>query len=157
MRLNISQVLLIEAIICITLIGILAGLQARSFSRTEKVVKVFHAVSLSVLLKQDIYTYFAFYGRWPNTIDLKNIPQRVDESKEIKKVDVVKGSIFITYNENNFSFNNKVIAFRKAEFIGVPGTPVNWLCGYQQVPNGMTVDVENKTTINKEYMPRGCI
>lgn len=157
MRLNISQVLLFEAIIVVTLIGVLTGLAARSYSKTVKVVTVFEALSLSVLLKQDVYTYFAFYGMWPDSVDLKNIPQYVDESKGIKKVEVVRGSFFITYNEKHFAFKNKVLAFRKAQFIGVPGSPVNWLCGYQQVPKGMTVDVENKTTISKEYMPKGCV
>ncbi len=157
MRLNVSQVLLFEAIIVVSLIGILAGLAARSYFKTEKVVTVTEALSLSVLLKQDVYTYFAFYGRWPDSVDLKKIPQYVNDSKGIKKVDVVRGSFFITYNEKYFFFKNKVIAFRKAQFIDVPGSPVNWLCGYQQVPKGMTVDVENKTTISKEYMPKGCI
>lgn len=157
MRLNMPQVLLFEAIIVITLIGVLIGLAARSYSKTKRVVIVSHALSLSAIIKDDIYTYYAFYGRWPNSADLKRIPQYVNEFKGIKKIEVVRGSIFITYNEKYFSFNNKVLVFRKAQFINVPGSPINWLCGYQSVPEGMTVDVENKTTISKEYMPKGCV
>lgn len=156
MKLNMTQVLFIEALIVIGLLGILVSISVNSHSKTVKVVTISEALSLANILKQDIYVHYAYYGEWPDATQLKKIPDYEKEFEGISKIEVLRGSFFLTYGDKYQYMAGKVLAFRKAQFINEPGTPVNWLCGYQKAPSGMTVDIDNRTTIKKKYMPKGC-
>ena len=157
MKANIPQILFVEAIIVIALIGVLSGLAVKSYTKIIKVVSLFEGIELAVPLKQDIYAYYSYYGIWPNSNDMKKIEKYEKNFKGIKKIDVIKGSFFITFTGKVMELDNKTLAFRKVQFTDVPGSPVNWLCGYQKTPTGMSVDIENKTTVNNMYLPKGCI
>lgn len=150
------QRLTLEIIFSIALIGILSALAIREYGDTVKAVSILEAQSLAAHLKSDIYRSYALSGVWPQTEDLKVVKQYKNEFEAIDEITVFNGSITLTFNNKYKNLSNKKITFRKAEFKNKPGTPIIWLCGYQKIPNGMTVDMVNSTDIQKSILPVMC-
>jgi len=138
------------------IIGLLGGVAVKSYSNTLKVASTVSAVSAVSFLKSRIYRFYAMQNRWPNTDDIVLDEYYRKNLKDIREIRIDKGSIDIVFTMARNDNNLKILSFRKAEFKNVPGSTLIWLCGYQPIPNGMTVDKENNTTLNRSELPHIC-
>jgi len=145
-----------EAMLVFTLIGILSAIAIKDYSRTINITIVTSALSESWPVKSEIYSFYAKNGDWPDLADLNKLEKHIKESKLIEQVRVKSGSFDIIFGEGNSAIGGKTLSFRKAQFAGLQGTPVLWVCGFRNVPQGMSVNVENHTTISIDYMPQHC-
>ncbi len=144
-----------ELVFVLTVIGVLVGLAVKPYASTLKITSAMSAVSVASFLKSEVYRFYVIHNRWPDSEDIVIDEYYRKELKDIREIRIDKGSIDIEFN-NISGLKSQVLSFRKAEFKNVPGSTLIWLCGYQPVPNGMTVDKVNRTSINRSELPHIC-
>jgi type IV pilus assembly protein PilA len=59
-------------------------------------------------------------------------------------------------NRGNKNINGKTVSLRPAVVVDAPAVPIAWVGGYASVPNGMTVQGENKTDVMLRHLPMSC-
>ena len=59
-------------------------------------------------------------------------------------------------NKASKPLKGKILSFRPAVVTGSPQSPIAWLCGYDEPVTGMQAVGDNKTDLEKEYLPAAC-
>lgn len=139
------------------ILGVLISLALSYYSAITGRLSVIVAASNITPLEQEIYGYYALNGRWPDSPDeLDMLQDEQYQSGERGNFILEKGSLHVTLVSQDKNVNGKVISFRKATFHDQQDTPTLWLCGYQPIPDGMIVDVKNRTNLDIQYMTSRC-
>jgi len=75
----------------------------------------------------------------------------------VTSVAIVSGAINITFgNRANNAIKGKVLTLRPAVVTDTPIVPVAWICGGAPVPDKMTANGDNKTSVPNAYLPFRC-
>ena len=145
-----------EIMLVIAILGLLVGSAIRAYSQTIRITQTTATVSSVAFLKSMIYRFYVFNRRWPETGDIVLNQDHREEMKQIREIRIYNGSFEIEFNDYFPNLESKVLAFRRAQFSNVPGSTTIWLCGYQPVPTGMSVDRKNTTTVSIKDLPYIC-
>ncbi len=138
------------------IIGLLTSIAVQYYLRTFQVSLTSVALSMSGPLKSEIHAFYIKNGFWPNTNDFTQLGDYLQKDATVSDIIIENGSFHFRLNSKFAVLGGQVLSFRKAEFTQELDTPLWWLCGYAATPKGMQVDVDNKTSINKKYLPRIC-
>jgi len=70
---------------------------------------------------------------------------------------VENGAVHILLgNKINKPLNGKIISLRPIYVSANPTSPISWICGDDEPPEGMSTSGTNKTTIDRQYLPASC-
>ncbi len=70
---------------------------------------------------------------------------------------VDSGAIHVSLgNKASNPLQGKVLTFRPAVVTGSPKSPISWLCGFDEPVEGMQAVGENKTDLDKVFLPAAC-
>lgn len=141
----------------LAILGILVAAGLKSYSNIPGMVTVAGAFYSAEPVINEIYTFYALQQRWPDEDDaLRTLQSEEYYNGMNAEYALEKGSLHIVIDSHLQGINGKTLSFRKAVFPDQPDASTLWLCGYQPVPPGMVVDVENRTDIETKYLIARC-
>lgn len=149
---------LIELMVVIAVIGILASVSLPAYQDYTSRAKVGTSIALVAELKPQIIDYYKAKSRFPANNTEAGIPDpEYIIGNYVKSVEVVDGALNITLgNKVSETIAGKVLTLRPIVVIGSPDSPVSWICGFEQPPEGMASVGENRTTLEQRFLPGVC-
>jgi len=150
---------LIELMIVVAIIGILSAVALPAYQSYTIKAHVAGPIIYAGNLRYAITEYYVQNLEFPKDNFTARLPEP-DKliSNKIVKVEVINGAFHILLgNKIPGSLRGKYLTFRPVVVDGSPISPISWLCGYAKPVSGMTVIGENKTNIDKMYLPAECV
>ncbi len=149
---------LIELMIVVAIIGILASIAIPAYQDYTIRAQATEAFSIASELKGPIQEYRKERGRLPADNAAAGVPD-ADKliGNYVTRVEVVNGAINVTFgNFANKQIEGQVVTLQPIVVIGSPASPMSWRCGYHGVPKGMEAVGENRTNLDRRYLPSSC-
>jgi type IV pilus assembly protein PilA len=149
---------LIELMIVVAIIGILASIAIPAYQNYTIRAEVTEAFSLASELKGPIQEYRKERGTLPADNAAAGMPEP-DKliGNYVTRVEINHGAIHVTFgNFVNKALEGQIVTLQPIVVKGSPASPMSWRCGYRSVPKGMESEGENRTNLNRQYLPSSC-
>ncbi len=156
---------LIEVMVVVGIIAILALLAVPNF--TERIVRnqIIEAAKLADIAKGPVVIYWVTSNVPPSTVRkmptdnaaaaLPNADKIVNTY--ISSVTVENGALHLQFgNSAHGAIKGKILTLRPAVVEDAPIVPASWVCSSAKVPDKMTLKGNDKTNIEKRFLPRNC-
>jgi type IV pilus assembly protein PilA len=149
---------LIELMVVISIIGILASIALPDYQVYMQKSEVVEALSMSTTIRDNVTSYYVEQLDFPSDNGEAGIPQpNFLIGNRITSVVVEGGAIHVTMgNKVSKPLKGKVLSFRPVVVTGSPKSPIAWLCGYDEPVTGMDAVGNNRTDLEKVYLPAAC-
>jgi len=149
---------LIELMIVVSIIGILAAIALPAYQAYVIRAQIVEGFTLSEELKPAIKEFYKDRGRFPRDNREAGLPEANKLiGNYVSGVEISDGAIHITFGQKiNLHIKDKVMSIRPLVVTGSPMSPMSWLCGNGETPDGMEPIGENKTSLEHVYMPSAC-
>lgn len=149
---------LIELMVVVAIIGILASVALPSYQIYVQRSEVVEAMSMASTIRENVTNYYVEQLDFPSDNSEAGVPKpNLLIGNRITGVVVEAGAIHVTMgNKASKPLKGKVLSFRPAVVTGSPKSPIAWLCGYDEPVTGMQAVGDNKTDLEKEYLPAAC-
>lgn len=147
---------LLEVMIVIAIIAILATLAMPSQLGRNNQKKIVETLELIEPYKGKIKSYYFSNERFPNN----NVEAGLPEPEKIignylSAMTVDHGVIHLSLG-NKFAGKDQVLSVYPVYVKDSLDSPISWVCGYDQIPEGMTAAGENLTNVDKFNLPMRC-
>ena len=149
---------LIELMVVVAIIGILASVALPAYQVYVQRSEVVEAMSMASTIRENVTNFYVEQLDYPSDNGEAGVPQpNYLIGNRITGVVVESGAIHVTMgNKASKPLKGKVLSFRPAVVTGSPKSPIAWLCGYDEPVTGMQAVGDNKTDLDKEYLPAAC-
>lgn len=149
---------LIELMIVVSIIGILAAVAIPSYQTYVTRAQVTEALVIAGELKTTIKEHYKYKGEFPKTNSEAGIPEASQLlGNYVSSIELADGAFHITMgNKVNKHLNNKVLTLRPVVVSGSPTSPFSWLCGNSKPVTGMVAVGDNRTDIDRGFLPAAC-
>ena len=149
---------LIELMVVVAIIGILASVALPAYQVYIQRSEVVEALSMVSTIRENVTNYYVEDLDFPVDNDAAGVPApEFLIGNRITGVVVESGAIHVTMgNKASQPLQGKVLTFRPAVVTGSPTSPIAWLCGYDEAVPGMAAIGQNKTDLEKSFLPRAC-
>lgn len=149
---------LIELMVVVAIIGILASVALPAYQVYVQRSEVVEAMSMASTIRENVTNYYVEQLDFPSDNEEAGVPRpNYLIGNRITGVVVESGAIHVTMgNKASKPLKGKVLSFRPAVVAGSPKSPIAWLCGYDEPVTGMQAVGNNKTDLDKEYLPAAC-
>jgi len=149
---------LIEMMVVLTIIGILCfmALPSPEAGLTRK--QVIESLELIEDFKKLEAAEYKSLSALPSDNKDLGIPKaELLIGNYVTKIEVEQGVFNIYFgNKANLPIKDKILSIRPIVVKGSPVSPMSWICGYSAVPDGMQAIGDNKTSVEKKYLPMAC-
>ena len=149
---------LIELMIVVAIIGILASIAIPAYQDYTIRAQVTESFSITNELKLSIRDFYKVSGRFPADNAEAGVPA-VEHllGNYVTGVEVVDGAMHVEFGNNvNANLSGATITIRPIYVTESPTSPISWVCGYGEPPNGMSAAGEDRTTLDGKHMPAAC-
>ena len=149
---------LIELMIVIAIIGILAAIALPAYQDYTIRAQVVEAFSLASELKGPIQEFRKERGRLPANNAEAGVPEpQLLIGNFITRIDVRGGVLTMQFGNNaNELLKGKLLSLQPLVVTGSPASPMSWRCGLRAIPKGMEAVGENRTDIDRKFVPASC-
>lgn len=149
---------LIELMVVVAIIGILASVALPAYKVYVQRSEVTEAISMAAALRETITEYYIENLEFPDTNATAALPEsNYLIGNRITGVEIEQGVIHVAIgNKASKPLQGKILSFRPAVVTDSPTSPIAWLCGYDEPVKGMEAVGQNKTDLNKEFLPSAC-
>jgi type IV pilus assembly protein PilA len=149
---------LIELMIVISIIGILASVSLPAYQDYTVRAQVGTSLMLVSELKPHVIDFYKARGQFPTDNEQAGIPgANYIIGNHVKSVTIINGAMNIEMgNKVTAAVDGGVLSLRPIVVIGSPESPVSWICGHSEPPEGMEAVGENRTTLEAKYLPASC-
>jgi type IV pilus assembly protein PilA len=149
---------LIEMMVVVGIVAILALIMVPAY--VERIVRnqIVEALPLADIAKKPVAAAWSGLHVLPpdNASIGLPVPEKV-VSNHVRSLVVEGGAIHITFGNNaHGQIRGRILSLRPAVVTDAPVVPVAWVCGHAAVPDEMTAQGENRTTVPANYLPAGC-
>lgn len=145
-------------LVVLVIIAILALLATPSTTSLANRKKVAEAVELAQELTPYIKGFYLLSGTFPKDNEEASLPEpekligNFTSNTQIKN-----GAIHISLGKKApESLQGEIVTLQPIYIKDSPAVPISWICGYSDVPEGMTAAGENKTSLPNKYLPVNC-
>jgi type IV pilus assembly protein PilA len=149
---------LIELMIVVAIIGILASIAIPAYQDYTVRAQVVEAFSLASELKGAVQEFRKERGRMPRNNREAGLPE-ADKliGNFVTQIAVADGALHISMgNHANKLIDGRVITLQPIVVTGSPSSPMSWRCGMRSIPNGMEATGENRTDVDRKFLPTAC-
>ena len=149
---------LIELMIVVAIIGILASIAIPAYQDYTIRAQVVESFSITGELKASIRDYYKDRGRFPSTNDEAGVPAPEHLiGNYVARVEVRDGAMHVEFgNYVNAALAGQTLTIRPIFVSESPTSPISWACGYRSPPDGMEAVGEDRTSVQKKYLPAAC-
>ena len=148
---------LIEMMVVIGIIAILALIALPSQVSKMNRQKVAESIGLVSGYRSYIATEYAITGQFPVDNAATNIPEPEKIiGHYMKSLHIEDGAMHLTFGNKFKSQEGEILTIYPVYVEESPLSPISWVCGYDEIPQGMTAAGENKTTIEMANLPISC-
>ena len=149
---------LIELMVVVAIIGILAGIALPSYQSYTVRAQVVEALVLAAELKDGIREVYKHSGRFPADNRAAGLPAaRHLLGNYVEGIDVANGAMHVRLgNKANKLVAGKVLTLQPLIVTENPGSPISWNCGNAAPPKGMQTVGENRTSVDRQFLPYSC-
>jgi type IV pilus assembly protein PilA len=149
---------LIELMIVVAIIGILASIAIPAYQDYTIRAQVVEAFSLASELKGSIQEFRKDRGRMPANNAEAGVPEpRYLIGNYVTRIEVQDGALNIEFGNNaNTLLKGKVLTLQPLVVTGSPSSPMSWRCGSRAIPGGMETVGQNRTDVDRKYVPASC-
>jgi type IV pilus assembly protein PilA len=149
---------LIELMIVVAIIGILASIAIPAYQDYTIRAQVTEAFSLASELKGSIQEFRKDRGRLPSNNAEAGVPEpQFLIGNYVTRIEVRNGAIHIQFGNNaNRAIDQQTLTLQPLVVTGSPASPMSWRCGLRAIPKGMEVVGENRTSVDRKFVPASC-
>lgn len=150
---------LIEVMVVIAIIAILATLAMPSQVGAVNQKKVVEALELLEPYKKNIEDYYHSHaGKFPKDNKQAGLPD-ADKliGSYIRKTEIRDGVMHMYLGRKMpETLHNKIVSIRPLYVKDSPSSPISWVCGFDEVPSGLTGAGRNLTDLERGNLPGRC-
>lgn len=149
---------LIEVLVVLAIVSILAMLALPSSDGKINRVRVQETLKLVDQYKAHIEYYYRLSKEFPANNDEASLPMP-DQiiGNFLTETQLVDGAFHLRLgNKIGANLEGQFISVRPIFVPGADNAPISWICGYDTVPDGMVVSGENRTNVDRIYLPLSC-
>ncbi len=149
---------LIELMIVVAIIGILAAIAIPAYQDYTIRAQVVEAFSLASELKGSIQEFRKERGRMPANNAEAGVPEpQYLIGNFITRIEVRNGVLTMQFGNNaNALLKDKLLSLQPLVVMGSPSSPMSWRCGLRAIPNGMEAVGDNRTDLDRKFVPASC-
>jgi len=149
---------LIELMIVIAIIGILASIALPAYQDYIIRAQMAEAITMTNAMKPKVDEFYRVKGRFPkDNAEAGLAPANKFIGNYVKSMSLADGAIHVVLgNKINSLLKGKTLTIRPQYVEGNMDAPLAWLCGNDQVVEGMNVAGDNKTNIEAKFLPTAC-
>ena len=149
---------LIEAMVVLGIFAIMMTIALPSFVPQYTKAQITESLAIIDGYKQPIIDYYRFRGEFPKDNEAVGMPKPEKIlGNYVKKVTLESGVLNIYLgNKINKSVAGAIVSIQPLTVIDSADSPMSWGCGHATVPEGMEANGENKTSVEKKYLPSKC-
>lgn len=149
---------LIELMVVIAVISILVTLAIPAYQDYTIRAQVAESFTIVNELKPSIRDYYTDRGKFPENNLEAGVPAPEHLlGNYISQVEVVDGAIHVQLgNYINTHVAGQTFSIRPIFVTANPTSPISWVCGGREAPDGMTAAGENRTDIVARHLPSTC-
>lgn len=149
---------LMEMMVVLLIIAILAAMAIPTYLPVTARKQVNHALEIPEVYKLSIKTYYRMKKAFPESNEVIGMPD-ADKliSNTVRSVALENGAMHVELGNRVIrELDGKILSIQPLVVTGSPGSPVDWACGYAAAPEGMEKVGENRTDIEKKFLPAAC-
>jgi type IV pilus assembly protein PilA len=149
---------LIELMIVVAIIGILAAIAIPAYQDYTIRAQVVEAFSLASELKGSIQEFRKERGRFPANNAEAGVPEpQYLIGNFITRIEVRAGVLTMQFGNNaNVLLKDKLLSLQPLVVTGSPASPMSWRCGLRAIPKGMEAVGDNRTDLDRKFVPASC-
>ena len=149
---------LIELMIVVAIIGILASIAIPAYQDYTIRAQVVESFSITGELKLSIRDFYKNRGYFPVNNEEAGVPAPGHLiGNYVTKVEVVDGAMHVEFgNYVNFELTGQTLTIRPIFVSESPSSPISWVCGYRDPPDGMETSGEDRTSLQNKHLPSAC-
>lgn len=149
---------LIALMIVVAIIRTLASISIPAYQDYTIRAQVAESLTITGELKTRLLEHYRDRGTFPSNNEMGGMPAPEQLlGNYVDRIDIADGAMHVRFgNRVNTVIAGKLISLRPLIVAGSPTSPVSWLCGDADAPNGMTAVGENKTTLSSRMLPSAC-
>jgi len=150
---------LLELMVVIGIIAILATLAIPSNIGRMTQKRVVETVELVEPYKANIASfYLANSGNFPEDNSAAGLPEPNQIiGNYLRKMEVRDGVMHLYLGQKMAeSLHDKIISIRPVFVEDSPSSAISWVCGFSEVPSGMTAPGRNLTDVDRMMLPGRC-
>lgn len=132
--------------------GVLVALAASAYRGYVEHAYVAEALSHASTIKQELLELHAETGIWPDTVD-STLFMNAERDHRRVRIEYEAGAFTFILGQADAPYR---VSIRAAISESEPRAPVQWLCGYEEVPPGYRVNAKNQTDAPMRYLPNAC-
>lgn len=150
---------LLEIVMVIAIIAILASLAIPSKMGSITQKRVIETVELVEPYKERIAIYFSTHsGQFPKDNDAIGLPAP-DKiiGNYLEKMELRDGVMHLYLGQKlPQQIHHKILSIRPVSVKDSPESPISWICGYNEVPQGMVAPGINLSDVDRIFLPGRC-
>lgn len=149
---------MLELMIVLGIIAILAMIALPSQVSSIQQKRILETLQLAEPLKGNIFAYYMLNGDFPEDNEAAGLPEPEKIlGNYLQRTTVEDGVIHLHLGQKlPDSLTDKIISIRPIVVEESPASPISWICGYDEIPEGMNAQGENKTDVPRNYLPLRC-
>lgn len=158
MKHTIKAFTLLELMVVVAIIGILAAISLPAYQDYVVRAKIAESITLSSEVQSTIKEYYQYHTKFPKDNLEAGAPKPEHLlGNYVSGIQVEDGAIHVTLgNKVNAPLDGKILSIRPIYVTASPTSPISWVCGGDEPPEGMSAAGENKTNIEAKYLPSSC-
>jgi|TARA_B110000908_G_scaffold160009_1_gene202787 type IV pilus assembly protein PilA len=150
---------LLEIVMVIAIIAILASLAIPSQMGAVTQKRVIETLELVEPYKQKIAIHFSTHnGKFPTDNEAIGLPAAEKIiGNYLEKMQLRDGVMHLYLGQKlPQQIHHNILSIRPVFVKDSPASPISWICGYNEVPMGMTASGINLTDVENIFLPGRC-
>lgn len=154
---NVNGFTLLEVMITVAIIAILATIALPSQTGKFNQQKIVETLEIVERYKSDIEKTYRLTGEFPLDNEAAGIPlSKKIIGNYLQGMLVENGAMHLSLGNKLPQLKGKIITVLPVYVADSPNSPISWICGFDQIPDGMIVAGVNRTNVEISTLPGRC-